>query len=169
MGTNIIMDKGEGLSYILEQFWISNGTDFVNEDGSSAEGYLNSAEGVEVAKFLNSLIVDGYANIDPIQKEFHNGKAATMLGGSWEVATLEKDYPDLDWGVTYFPVADGDGILTSPTGDWAASVTKNVQDMDAVKEVMRFLFSEDNVTTYAQAISKPPGRLCIIQARTAVF
>lgn len=29
-----------------------------------------------------------------------------MLGGSWEVATLEKDYPDLNWGVTYFPVAD---------------------------------------------------------------
>lgn len=158
-GTNIIMDKGEGLSYVLEQFWISNGTDFVNEDGSSAEGYLNSPEGVEAAEFLNSLIADGYANIDPIQKEFHNGKAATMLGGSWEVATLEKDYPDLNWGVTYFPVADNDGVLTSPTGDWAASVTKNVQDMDAVKEVIRFLFSEENVTTYAQAISKPPTRV----------
>ena len=35
VGTNIIMDKGEGLSYVLGQFWISNGTDFVNEDGSS--------------------------------------------------------------------------------------------------------------------------------------
>lgn len=153
------MDKGEGLSYVLEQFWISNGTDFVNEEGSSADGYLNSPEGVEAAQFLNSLIQDGYANIDPIQKEFHNGKAATMLGGSWEVATLEKDYPDLNWGVTYFPVADGDGILTSPTGDWAASVTKNIQNMEAAKEVMHFLFSEDNVTTYAQAISKPPTRV----------
>ena len=80
-----------------------------------------------------------------------------MLGGSWEVATLENDYPDLNWGVTYFPVAEN-GILTSPTGDWAASVTKNTQDMDAVKEVMRFLFSEENVATYAQAISKPPTR-----------
>ena len=84
----------------LASIAFANGTDFVNEDGSSAEGYLNSAEGVEAAKFLNSLIEDGYANIDPIQKEFHNGKAATMLGGSWEVATLEKDYPDLNWGVT---------------------------------------------------------------------
>lgn len=159
VGTNIIMDKGEGLSYVLGQFWISNGTDFVNEDGSSADGYLNSKEGVEAAQFLNSLIQDGYANIDPIQKEFHNGRAATMLGGSWEVATLEKDYPDLNWGVTYFPVADGDGVLTSPTGDWAASVTKNAQDMAAVEEVMRFLFSKENVTTYAQAISKPPTRI----------
>lgn len=159
VGTNIIMDKGEGLSYVLEQFWISNGTDFVSGDGSAAEGYLNSKEGVEAAEFLNSLIQEGYANIDPIQKEFHNEKAATMLGGSWEVATLENDYPDLNWGVTYFPVADDGGILTSPTGDWAASVTKDVQDLEAVKEVMNFLFSQENVTTYAQAISKPPTRI----------
>ena len=158
VGTNIIMDKGEGLPYVLEQFWISNGTDLVSEDGSQAEGYINSPEGIEAAEFLNSLIQEGYANIDPIQKEFHNQRAATMLGGSWEVATLENDYPDLNWGVTYFPVADDDGILTSPTGDWVASVTKNTQDLEAAKEVMKFLFSEENVTSYAQAISKPPTR-----------
>lgn len=38
-------------------------------------------------------------------------------------------------------------------------MTKNVQDMDAVKEVMNFLFSKENVTTYAKAISKPPTRI----------
>lgn len=158
VGTNIIMDQGEGLSYVLEQFWISNGTDFVSEDGSTAKGYINSEEGVEAATFLNSLIQDGYANVNPIQKEFHNGKAATMLGGSWEVGTLEKDYPDLNWGVTYFPVADDNGIAASPTGDWAAAVTKDVQDMDAASEVMNFLFTSENVATYAQAIAKPPTR-----------
>lgn len=158
VGTNIIMDKGEGLPYVLEQFWISNGTDLVSADGSRADGYINSPEGIEAAEFLNSLIQDGYANIDPIQKEFHNERAATMLGGSWEVATLENDYPDLNWGVTYFPVADDGGTLTSPTGDWVASVTKNAQDLEAAKEVMNFLFSEENVTTYAKSISKPPTR-----------
>ncbi len=80
-GTNIIMDQGEGLPYVLEHFWISNGTDFVSEDGSTAEGYVNSEKGVEAATFLNGLIQDGYANVDPIQQEFHNGKCATMLGG----------------------------------------------------------------------------------------
>ena len=158
MGTNIIMDKGEGLPYVLEQFWISNGTDFVSEDGSKADGYINSEAGVEAATFLNELIQNGYANLDPIQKEFHNERAATMLGGSWEVATLEKDYPDLNWGVTYSPVADNGQIPTSPTGDWAAAVTRDTQDKDAVKEVMNYLFSKDNVTTYAKAISKPPTR-----------
>ena len=62
------MDKGEGLPYVLEQFWISNGTDFVSEDGSKADGYINSEAGVEAATFLNGLIQNGYANLDPIQK-----------------------------------------------------------------------------------------------------
>ena len=38
--------------------------------------------------------------------------------------------------------------------------------MDAVKEVMRFLFSKDNVTTYAQAISKPPTRVSSYEVLT---
>ena len=102
--------------------WSSSG--FVSEDGSKADGYVNSEKGVEAANFLNSLIQDSYANIDPMKQEFHNGKCATMLGGSWEVATLEQSFPDLNWGVTYFPVADNGGINTSPTGDWAAWTRK---------------------------------------------
>lgn len=159
VGTNIIMDQGEGLPYVLEQFWISNGTDFVSEDGSKADGYVNSEKGVEAAEFLNSLIKDGYANIDPIEKEFHNGNAATLLGGSWEVATLENEYPDLNWGVTYFPVADNGGIATSPTGDWAACVTKDADNLEATGEVMAFLMNQENVTSYAQAIAKLPTRM----------
>lgn len=158
VGTNIIMDQGEGLPYVLEQFWISNGTDFVSEDGAKADGYVNSAEGVEAAEFLNSIIQDGYANVDPIEKEFHNGNAATMLGGSWEVATLENEYPDLNWGVTYFPVADDGGIATSPTGDWAACMTKDTENAEATGEVLAYLMNEENVTSYAEAISKLPTR-----------
>lgn len=157
VGTNIIMDQGEGLPYVLEQFWISNGTDFVSADGSTAEGYVNSDQGIEAANFLNGLIQNGYANVDPIQQEFHNGKCATMLGGSWEVATLETQFPDLNWGVTYFPVADNGGINTSPTGDWAACITMNA-DAEAAGQVISFLMNQENVTTYAQAIAKLPTR-----------
>lgn len=157
VGTNIIMDQGEGLPYVLEQFWISNGTDFVSADGKAAEGYINSDKGVEAAAFLNDLIQNGYANVSPIQQEFHNGNAATVLGGSWEVAALESQFPDLNWGVTYFPVADNGGINTSPTGDWAACITKNA-DADAAGRVLSYLMNQENVTTYAQAISKLPTR-----------
>lgn len=157
VGTNIIMDQGEGLPYVLEQFWISNGTDFVSADGKVAEGYINGEKGIEAATFLNDLIQNGYANVSPIQQEFHNGNAATVLGGSWEVATLESQFPDLNWGVTYYPVADNGGVNTSPTGDWAACITKNA-DVDAAGQVMAYLMNQENVTTYAKAIAKLPTR-----------
>lgn len=159
VGTNIIMDKGEGLPYVLEQFWISNGTDFVSKDGSKANGYINSSKGIEAAQFLKGLIKDGYAHIDPVQKEFHTGKAATMLGGSWEVATLKKDYPNLHWGVTYFPVADHNGKATSPTGDWSACITKDCKNPDVAGKVLQFLMNKENVTSYAKAIAKLPTRI----------
>ena len=76
-----------------------------------------------------------------------------MLGGSWEVATLEQSFPDLNWGVTYFPVADNGGINTSPTGDWAACITRNA-DAEAAGVVISYLMNKENVTSYAQAIAK---------------
>ncbi len=57
-----------------------------------------------------------------------------------------------------FPLRTTAATPTSPTGDWAAAVTRDTQDREAVQEVMNYLFSEDNVTTYAKAISKPPTR-----------
>lgn len=156
-GTNIIMDKGEGIPYVMEQFWISNGTDFTNPEGSKADGYLNSEKGVEAAAFLNSFIQDGLANIEPIPKEFHNGKAATALAGCWEVVTLNNEYPDLNWGVTYFPVAD-EGIPSSPTGDWTMTITKDSKDPEAAAVALNFLTSKENAASYAQAQGKPPAR-----------
>lgn len=164
-GTNIIMDKGEGLPYVLEQFWISNGTDFVSEDGSVAEGYINSEKGIEAAEFLNGLVQNGYAALEPVANAFHNGNAATMLGGSWEIATLENEYPNLNWGVTYFPVADNGGINTSPTGDWCAAITKTA-DADAAGEVLNFLMNAENITSYAKAIAKLPTRISSYETLT---
>lgn len=157
VGTNIIMDKGEGLPYVLQQFWVSNGTNFISDDATTAEGYVNSKAGIEAATFLNDIIQNGYANLDPIENEFHNENAATMLGGSWEVATLENSYPDLNWGVTYYPVAEN-GTATSPTGDWAATITKDAADTDAAGTVLAWLMNQENVATYAQAIAKLPTR-----------
>lgn len=116
VGTHIIMDSGEGLPYALESLFVSNGTDFVSDDGSTADGYVNSASSVETVEFLASLIANGYANIDPITDEFLNGACATMLGGSWDVATLEES-ASFEWGVTYYPVSDTTGEAVSPCGD----------------------------------------------------
>ncbi len=157
VGTHVIMDHGEGLPYALEPMFISNGKDFISEDGSEAEGYVNSKESVETAEYLAKLIADGYANIDPIQDEFLNGACATMLGGSWDVAILEGS-ADFDWGVTYYPVSDSTKKAVSPCGDWSAAVSKNCEHVAEAGEFLQWLMSKENVASYAAAIAKPATR-----------
>lgn len=155
VGTNIIMDKGEGLIYALEPFFYEAGANFVNEDGSSAEGYVNSDASVDTLNYLNKFIQEGIANIDPVKDEFLNGKCATMLGGSWNVADLEAS--DLNWGVSFYPVAN-DGTAKSPTGDWTAAITKDCDDVEGAQEVLKYLMNTDNIAAYASAIAKPASR-----------
>lgn len=157
VGTHIIMDHGEGLPYALEPMFISNGKDFISDDGSEIAGYLNSAEGVETSAYLAQLIADGYANIDPIEDEFLNGACATMLGGSWDVATLEAS-AQFDWGVTYYPVSDATGKAVSPCGDWSAAVSKDCKNVEAAGEFLQWLMNTDNIASYAAAIAKPATR-----------
>ncbi|XME02301.1 ABC transporter substrate-binding protein [Lachnospiraceae bacterium C1.1] len=157
VGTHIIMDHGEGLPYALEPMYISEGKDYINESGDSADGFVNSDEAVKTSAFLAQLIADGYANIEPITDEFLNKACATMLGGSWDVATLTEN-ADFDWGVTYYPVADDTKKAVSPCGDWSAAISKDCKNVEAAGKFMQWLMNTENVATYAAAIAKPATR-----------
>lgn len=156
VGTHIIMDHGEGLPYALEPMYISKGKDFISDDGAVAEGYVDSEEAVETTAYLADIIAKGYANVDPIQDEFMNKGCATMIGGSWEVSTLETG-ADFEWGVTYYPVSDT-GKAVSPCGDWSAAISRDCENVEAAGEFLQWLMSTDNVATYAAAIAKPAAR-----------
>lgn len=155
VGTNIIMDKGEGLIYALGQFWTENGVSLISADGLDAQGYVNSAASVETAEYLNRFIENKYANLDPVKDEFLNGYAATMLGGSWNIVDLENS--DLNWGVSFFPVSDSKKA-SSPTGDWSAAITKDCRYVDEAGQFLQWIMDTDHVAAYATAVAKPASR-----------
>ncbi|SEL07423.1 extracellular solute-binding protein [Pseudobutyrivibrio ruminis] len=157
VGTHIIMDHGEGIPYALEPMYISEGKDYISDDGTTADGYVNSDESVKTTAFLADLIAKGYANVDPITDEFLNGACATELGGSWDVATLEAN-ATFDWGVTYYPVADDTHKAVSPCGDWSAAISKDCENVEATGEFLKWLMNTENVASYADAIAKPATR-----------
>lgn len=157
VGTHIIMDHGEGLPYALEPMYISEGKDYISADGSEADGYVNSKEAVKTTTFMADLIAKGYANVEPISDEFLNGACATMIGGSWDVATLENN-ADFDWGVTYYPVSDDTKKAVSPCGDWSAAISKDCKNVEGAGKFLQWLMSTDNVASYAAAIAKPATR-----------
>jgi ABC-type glycerol-3-phosphate transport system substrate-binding protein len=156
VGTHIVMDHGEGLPYALEPMYVSNGVDYISDDGSKAQGYVNSPESVETTAFLAGLIAKGYANVDPITDEFLNGACATEIQGSWDVSVLQA--ADFEWGVTYYPVSDNTKTPASPCGDWAAAVTNNCSNVEAAGEFLQWLMSTENVASYAASIAKPASR-----------
>ena len=155
VGTNLIMDKGEGIIYGLSSFWNEADAPLISEDGTTAEGYVNSDASIEVANYINQFFQNGYANTDPVTDEFLTGHSATMLSGTWNIQRLEQS--DLNWGVSYFPVSD-DGKAVSPTGDWAAGVSKNCQNVETAEEFLQWLMNTDNVASYAAACSTPASR-----------
>ncbi|WP_025335331.1 ABC transporter substrate-binding protein [Paenibacillus sabinae] len=163
-GTNMINDKGEWMTYAFEQLWISGGTDIVNKEGTTAEGFVNSPQGVEAAKFLQKLANEKLFNIDPKPTEFEEGKAATKLGGPWNIPGF-KNYPDLDWGITYFPKKPG-GTQTAPSGSWAVGVSADSKHPKEAAEVVKWLTNKDSSTQLAQAISMPASRKSAFESLT---
>ena len=107
-----------------------------------------------------ALILFNYLKRDytlTVSDEFLNKACATMLGGSWEVATLEAS-AGFDWGVTYYPVSDETGAAVSPCGDWSAAITKGCEYPDEAGQFLQWLMSTDNVATYCAAVAKPATR-----------
>jgi fructooligosaccharide transport system substrate-binding protein len=155
MGTNMINDKGEWMPYCFEQFWISNGTDLVNKEGTQAEGYVNGEKGLEAANFLAKLAKEKLFNIDPTPTEFEEGKAATKLGGPWNIPGF-KNFPNLDWGMTYYPKKAG-GVQTAPSGSWALAVTSGSKHPKEAVEVIKYFTGAKNSAEFSKTIAMPAG------------
>lgn len=161
VGTNIILDKGEGMIYALLPFYVSAGTELISEDGAKADGYFNNEAAFAATEFLNGLIEKGYANVDPVDNEFANKKAATMISGSYQLANA--DTWDFDWGVTYFPIKETGSKAASPNGDWVFTITESSAHPDAAAAFIEFICNKENSTENAKVNAKIPARVSVME------
>ena len=142
----------------------SAGTEILSEDGKTAEGYLNSPEAVEALTYYQKFATDGLMNLQALPNEFEEGKAAMYLVGSWEFATLESNYPDFEYGVTYYPANAKTKEVVSPSGDWCWGVTSGSEDEEAAAELVKFLTNEDSVKEFSKVSGKPGSRTSVIES-----
>lgn len=155
-GIKIIMNKGEGLIYGLSPLFDSAGAPLISDDGTKAEGYINSDKAVEVASVLQSFFNDKLANIDPTPTEFQDGKAAMWIAGNTGQIPQFSDFPDLHWGATYLPKT-GEHVVSN-CGSWTLGISKDCKDTEAAYAALEFMTNSDSTRLYGEVGGYPPAR-----------
>ncbi|WP_404406415.1 ABC transporter substrate-binding protein [Jeotgalibacillus malaysiensis] len=156
-GANWTLDYGEWIIYFTGPAVWSNGGSFIAEDGSTAEGYVNGPETVEAIEYLQKFTDEGLVNLQPTPTEFEDGNAAMMLMGSWEWTKLQ-DYPETEWGITYYPKS-ADGEQVSPSGDWNWGISTNTEHKEEAATLLNYIVNEENVVKVAEGENKPAARM----------
>lgn len=134
----------EMATYAYTPFIWSNDGEVVNEDGSKAEGYFNSEKTVESLSFIQNLVKDGITTVTPIEKGFETGKYPMLLSGSWTMADLEENYPDIEYGILPYPVSDTTKKLVSPTGSWQLAMTTKTTEKEASAALIKYATSTES-------------------------
>lgn len=157
-GINLTWDLGEGQIYGFAPVIWSNGSEIVSEDVSTTDGYLNSDKAVQALTQMQRFPNEKLMNLQALENDFWNGGSAMYLSGSWQFATSES-YPDVDWGVTYYPASPETKKVVSPSGDWSWGISSNAADPEAAAAFIKYFTSTESCITLAEAAGKPPARV----------
>lgn len=137
------------IAYYYSPMLVQNGTDLISEDGSTTKGYLDSEETVEFLNWLKRFYDEKLVNIEPTPTEFFDGKSAMLFSTCYQIATLQSTYPDLNWGVTYYPVSN-EHVAGTPTGSWTIGITNKASDPEAA-----YIFADYMTNTEANMSGCP--------------
>ena len=151
--------NNEQATFHTSPFVWSNGGDFVT---------LNSPGTVGGVTFLADLVNDGsvsksvvtWSNSDSAD-QFAGGRAAMLIGGSWEMPALDKS--DVNYGIVTIPTPNAGEQVKVPVGGelWTVAVTA---DKPAAKAALECLTRDDHILTWAIARTNVPARTAVMDA-----
>ncbi|MDY0287270.1 MAG: extracellular solute-binding protein [Sphaerochaeta sp.] len=151
-GLNFLSNPGTG------DFWItpiirSNGTKSSNTykaispDGMTLTGYADTAEAMEAYKFYQDLYqVDKFCPIAEVPDAFGTGQSVTMISFLATASQLEKNFPDLNWGLMPLPYFK---TPLTHTGGFAFSVSSKTQVPTLAKDFVKFAGSDEGLVLYS--------------------
>lgn len=164
---------GVGLStgaWHIYAFVRANGGDLLHE---GADGHMQATftlpATVDAMRFMTALGARDHVGPTPSTKQkdyedattlFEAGKVAMIYTGPWDFASIRKNAPNLDFGVTSFP-AGLDGVKRgSVQGGGGLFVPKGAQHKALAFEWMKWATSD----RYALRLAKEEGRFPVRQA-----
>ena len=150
--------KDETLIYFFLPLIYSQGSSVLDEDGETADGFLNGDATKNVFNWIKEMVDNGYVSATPAENSFELGQAAMALTGSWEPGNLAKY--DINWGLMPMAIYDEDSEAASACGSWTFAMSSNCSDehKEGAAELIRFMTSTDASARMYEANAMPPAR-----------
>ena len=149
----------------FEQFFWSNGTKYISDDGKTLEGFMNSPEAVEVLTMFADMIKAEEAvalNIGddtPGSSLFKAGQIAMFQSAMWSKTGIDES--GINYGVAPLP-AFGDKPPHSVVGASGLSVSKDAKDVELAWQFVKFFSTPEAVTMRTNDL---PIRLSVAEAQ----
>lgn len=152
-GTAMLAKKDETGTFLFLPWILQNG---------GGIDKLDSPESIAALAFWKDLIDKGYApksavtdGFAEIYQQFTTGKAAMMISGTWNYATIKKDAPDLHWEVALLPYTKQPA--SSLGGEnWTMFAASKQQD--GAWEFLKFVVDPSYGTKLTDCMSYIPSR-----------
>ncbi|KWX85410.1 hypothetical protein AMQ83_24905 [Paenibacillus riograndensis] len=122
---------------------------------------LNSPEAASAVDFLSGLLEDGSMSkevinigMSDIEKQFAAGKVAMMVNGPWQTTSIEKDNPELDFGIALIPQGKQNASVLG--GENIGMIQG--KNKEAAWKFISWALSADSVRSYAEVSGAFPPR-----------
>lgn len=145
--------KTNSSNRVFESMMWQRGLWYFDENGKVA---VDSPEVKEIADYLikmqkEGLVYDARANTDPWGNAISQGQIATVVGGSWHDATIEKQYSPQDsgkWSVTTMPKWSADDQYGGANqGGSNLAINKNSKHPDEAWKFIEFMLGNEESQT----------------------
>jgi multiple sugar transport system substrate-binding protein len=149
----------------FEQFYWSNGTQFISDDGTTVDGYMNSAAGAEVLDMFADMIKTEEAVALNIGDDtsgstlFKAGRIAMFQSAMWSMTGIQSS--GINFGVVVLPNF-GDQPAQSAIGASAMSIAKDAAEPELAWEFVKFFSSPEAV---AMRTGDLPIRMSVAAAK----
>lgn len=119
-------------------------------DGEGAKGSLEKlVEWADAGYFGDNWL--GVTSSDDQLLSFTTGNAAMMIGGTWNITSIDQNNPDLNYGAFAIPAEDGTAGLVGTAAN-GFSVNANTANMDAATAFADYCASKEGQTLWVQTI-----------------
>ncbi|MCL4188563.1 MAG: sugar ABC transporter substrate-binding protein [Rhodobacteraceae bacterium] len=146
--------------YQLLPLMQSRGAKVVSDDGLVSTGYIDGDKFVEATQFYGDLFgvhkvsPPGLFDLNLVQEVFHTGRAAMMVGGTWNLDRLNAG-ASFKWIAVPHPYFEGGTPVTS-TGSWQIGINPRSKNPEAALKFMRFFMRDDVQVKWFNLRPYPP-------------